>query len=183
MYARANTCRLMYSNVNPWLTFFIQKAITVQLFNKFPALSESSGIKSNTSIDILFRHISTFLCFTSYFFFWLSLGKIASSLLWLDLASVLYNSDLRTRLFCVCTSQFTWIWETRVMHISCFLAKIITQEYQIRSTDYKPSLCIIFNNRRDHTNNDKVVQIKSDVAGLCLPYLRFRMCICVCMYV
>ena len=147
--------------------------------NKFPALSESSGIKSNTSIDILFRHISTFLCFTS-FFFWFSLGMIASSHLWLDFASVLYSSDLRTRLFCAHTSHFAWTWGTHIMNISRFLIKTITQEYQIRGTDYKPSLCIIFNNRSDHPNSDTVVQTQSDVEGLCLPHLR---CVCVGVYV
>lgn len=114
-------------------------------------------------------------------FLWFGLGMIASSHLWLDFASVLYNSDLRIRLFCVHTSHFTWTWQTHVLNISCFLTKIITQEYQIRSTDYKTSLCIIFNNRNAHPNNDTVVHTQSDVECLCLPHLRFRMCMC--MYV
>jgi hypothetical protein len=59
--------RHIYNNITPLLTFFIQKVIKVQLFKKFTVLSESAGIKSNTSIDILFGRISTFLCFTSYF--------------------------------------------------------------------------------------------------------------------
>jgi hypothetical protein len=85
------------------------------------------------------------------------------------------------KIVCVHTSYFTWTWETHVLNISCFLTKIITQEYQIRSTDYKTSLCLIFNNRNDHPNSDTVVQTQSDVEGLCLPHLRFRMFMC--MYV
>jgi len=43
---QANTYRHTYNNVAPFFIFFIQNTIRFQLFNKFPALSESAGNKS-----------------------------------------------------------------------------------------------------------------------------------------